>query len=493
MINYRFSFAFALFCAWCVTSCALHVPPAVTGEMPDVRNEFPRDVLSLDVFGETGSDVAIDTLREVGIDAEVGVDAIDDRFDAMIERPMDVLEVGVDMVAVIDVVQPPDIVQPPDVVVIPDVVLPPDVVVVQDVVTRPDVVIPTVTPDDLCQNTPTMFLSSAVGRNVYEGTTNATGPIGLGRNYAGSCNRRDTNMGEDVVYALRLDRTLRVSLLLESVDSRWDPALYITQDCTLIGDSLPGAFEHEIACMDDRPDGDRNPRFSVVLPTGDYRIVVDGASSSGRYRLTLDITEPEAPAAVEVIESGACPMVTSFRDIGPREDDGRSSDQTIPFPFVWYGASFTRLVASTNGFVQLVPPNLSASYWNNQAMPSTTAPNAVLAPWWDDLVTDRISTSNVRIGVVGATPNRAYVVQWRDASKIDDNATLYTFEVRLMETTNVVEFHYCMMNFATSARARTSATIGVESGDGLRGATYLLNADPGAIQGKILRFRAVTP
>jgi hypothetical protein len=360
-------------------------------------------------------------------------------------------------------------------------------------VTQPlDVVTPRVMPDDLCLTTPTVFLSASVGRHVYEGTTDAPG---LGRNYVSSCSRSDTGSSEDVVYALRLNRPQRVLFVLESLEDSYDPVLYITQDCMPIVDGTKGVFEHEIACMNDRAAGDRNPRFSVVLPRGDYRVVVDGANSHGRYRLTTDLSEPETPAAIEVIDTGACvsPMVGSFGNLNLRSDDQNSSEQMIPFPFVWYGMSYTQLVANTNGFVRLVPSQGRASDWLNQALPSTSASDAMLAVWWDDLLMDTTPGSDIRVGVAGTAPNRAYVIQWFEASRYGENTARYTFEVRLMETSNVVEFHYCSMNFAMSTNARTSASIGVASSNGTRGATYLLNADPGPIQGRILRFRAIAP
>lgn len=70
-------------------------------------------------------------------------------------------------------------------------------------------------------------------------------------------------------------------------------------------------------------------------------------------------------------------------DLGNR-DDGYVFDQTLPFDFAPFGIpSGNTYDIVTNGFIAF--SQVPDPFWNNTEIPSASAPNGVVAPYWDDL------------------------------------------------------------------------------------------------------------
>ncbi len=138
-------------------------------------------------------------------------------------------------------------------------------------------------------------------------------------------------------------------------------------------------------------------------------------------------------------------------------DDGTAAS-TIPFAFRFWNqdlAAGSAITVSSNGNFQFGAggsPSLGGS------IPSTSAPNNMIAPYWGD---DHTSASGVCVATTGAAPNRKFIVEWRNAYHCctAGNATL-TFEAILSETTNTIDFVYTTM---TNARA---STVGLEDSTG---------------------------
>ncbi len=138
---------------------------------------------------------------------------------------------------------------------------------------------------------------------------------------------------------------------------------------------------------------------------------------------------------------------------------------TIPFQVRYYNTVMpVPFTVSTNGWLSLVGA-LTTSL--SGTIPSASAPNSVLAPQWTDLYT---RASGICYDVVGAAPNRRFIVQWQDLHYCctDDPAVHLTFEVIIYEapagTNNTIDFVYSNL----MGQSRT-ATVGIENQTGTGG------------------------
>jgi hypothetical protein len=148
-------------------------------------------------------------------------------------------------------------------------------------------------------------------------------------------------------------------------------------------------------------------------------------------------------------------------------DDSSSTNQALAIPFTHFGTAMTSFSASSNGLMQLfaAASGTVTTTGINTALPGTTA--NLIAPYWDDFV--GASSSILSTTTVGTAPNRTQVIQWRDVGFYIGSTTVpstdrMTFQVKLFETTNVVEFHYCTLTVGSEGAARlggASATVGI--------------------------------
>lgn len=437
---------------------------ADAGDVADVRDVTDASDVTADASDATvdASDAAVDAVDASDamdvvdvVDARDAADAADDAMDAMPDSAVDA---------------------PAD--------------VATDVAVDVSYTMATVSPaaTSVCSSAPA--LRNDLGAWVYTGNTAAGGLHDYSR---GGCNVGGTDQNE-LVYSLSLSDTRRVFLAVESTQGGrgYNPVLYVSRTCDPRTSRVDGTREQEVACVDD-VGSSRNPSMNLVLPAGTYRVFVDGddlggslPDGKGSFRLLVRIEEPDTRGRVEVVASGACPTWSTAPSAVPSTagDDTVSGVLTMPFVMRWYGAEVSTYAVSSNGIVMLNPSPPSAE-WRNQAVPGSVAPNGVLAPWWDDLITDSIGAGGVTSAVMGASPSRVFAVRWNNVSRYNDALTRATFEARLYETTNVVEFHYC--GFSSVGATLDRATIGVESVDGLDGVIYALNQNL-VRAGQILRF-----
>ena len=156
-------------------------------------------------------------------------------------------------------------------------------------------------------------------------------------------------------------------------------------------------------------------------------------------------------------------------------DDANSTVQNIGFTFNYDGTSYTQFILNTNGFIKLgsTAPSgtqLFSSEANNNIVDVFQSPNDadVLAPFNTDLTAGSTGTAEYRVTTTGTTGSRVCTIQWKNvADKAATYATQYTsmsFQVRLYETTNVVEFVYAAPTVGTTVAARY-AQVGLKGAD----------------------------
>ncbi len=160
-----------------------------------------------------------------------------------------------------------------------------------------------------------------------------------------------------------------------------------------------------------------------------------------------------------VCESGtAFSYLEATNDTFLYELDGLT-EIDIPFPFTFYGTTYTKLRASTNGNLQFDSGN---PYYFNNCLDHDLAQEMgeMIAPYWDDL--DLRVSGYLETAVFGEEPNRILVVEWDDVPHFANDEDRVTFEVQLFEGSNDIVFLYEDVT-TSEGNNGSSATIGLQS------------------------------
>lgn len=138
-------------------------------------------------------------------------------------------------------------------------------------------------------------------------------------------------------------------------------------------------------------------------------------------------------------------------------DDVFAGGIPIGFTFNYLGTNYTTVGQNTNGWISFTA---TASNAGNVALYTTAAPNATLAPWWDDL-----NSSSVQYLTTGSPGSQVFTIQWVSLSYFTGSTRTLNYQVKLYEGTNVIEFWYGAAPSGTLS-ASESASIGIENQTG---------------------------
>lgn len=193
---------------------------------------------------------------------------------------------------------------------------------------------------------------------------------------------------------------------------------------------------------------------------------------AGLLALLLGGTTVAAQAqTLNYAATGASIVAGTYADLGTsgttiataNTDDANSTAQAIGFMFSSNGVSFTQFVLNTNGVIRLgsAAPSAADLYYNNDKdgkngvdpLQSTSAADVnLLMPFNTDLISGSgAGGTDYRVLTSGTAPNRVCTIQWRNVADKPGtgsdvaNGTQYanfSFQVKLYETTNTVEFVY---------------------------------------------------
>lgn len=152
---------------------------------------------------------------------------------------------------------------------------------------------------------------------------------------------------------------------------------------------------------------------------------------------------------------------------------------TVPFTFNFYGTSgpvnlnTVLLTVCSNGWVCLGSSNHigSAPLTGNDDMFYGPSSKGVIAAFSADLA--GTNTSTVEYTTLGSSPNRIFVIQWKNFTEVDDfSPQQINFQIRLYETSNNIEVVYgSFTNLSSSStlpqvglRGSSSADINARKG-----------------------------
>lgn len=156
--------------------------------------------------------------------------------------------------------------------------------------------------------------------------------------------------------------------------------------------------------------------------------------------------------------SGTFTPITGGTDVDVIEvDTYLSGDLPIGFTFDYDGNSYTTFRASSNGFISFGTSTSSQTTNNLDAVTATSRP--LIAPLWDDHAGSTSSLSQASYVLTGTAPNRVLTFEWFNWEwNYATTTPVISFQVKLYETSNVIEFIY---QDAGTAVNNGSASIGL--------------------------------
>jgi len=141
----------------------------------------------------------------------------------------------------------------------------------------------------------------------------------------------------------------------------------------------------------------------------------------------------------------------------------------IGFDFVYEGNTYTQFKASSNGIISF---NTSAeSLTTNNFSTANALSRPIIAPLWDDLDGRATGGSVAAYEITGTSPNQVLTVEWRNWEwNYGSSNPVISFQVKLYETTNVIEFAYRQESGNVNVG---SASIGIGSATGSGSGSFL--------------------
>lgn len=183
------------------------------------------------------------------------------------------------------------------------------------------------------------------------------------------------------------------------------------------------------------------------------------------------ITRSTGVAYNSIISSGS--SLAGWRYSGSfSTDDNRSESTEIGFDFWYNGQRYTQFSVSTNGFVDFSssaddggPQADDYGYFNGAFSASTVANGTwlALAPFYDDMTTGAGSDplgSSIKYQLSGTSPSRVLTIEWAGMAVYNNTTPDLNFQVKIYETSGVIEYNYGTMNAGTNL---FSYTVGINA------------------------------
>ncbi len=190
-----------------------------------------------------------------------------------------------------------------------------------------------------------------------------------------------------------------------------------------------------------------------VDPRAGAPILAGSGGPDGFGYRWVDSDEPGGPgfAWADISATGSVALSSG--------DDVAAGPFPIGFSFPFYGGEFTEFFVTSNGIISL--SEADASY-GNQPLPTPGAPAHLIAAFWDDLI---LSPGTVYWRNDGSH----LIVQWQSVQHYGSGGP-YTFQAILSPNGGIL-YQYLSMG-----EPRTSATIGIQNGNGSDGLQVVFNA-----------------
>lgn len=147
-------------------------------------------------------------------------------------------------------------------------------------------------------------------------------------------------------------------------------------------------------------------------------------------------------------------------------DDGIATPANainIGFTFNYNGTNYTQIRPCANGFASFSTTalaNNTDTWTNNMASGPAANQRAIISPFWDDL--DMGASGAVSYQLSGSAPNRVLTIEWANAKwEYPAISGVISFQVKLYETSNNIEFIYRQEAGAPSPLGDFGSSIGI--------------------------------
>ncbi|WP_418956376.1 S8 family serine peptidase [Streptomyces tritici] len=225
---------------------------------------------------------------------------------------------------------------------------------------------------------------------------------------------------------------------------------------------------------------DADGRYTLRLPHGTYQLnVVPAHRCASATTVQVEVAGATTrnvtlPARTDAFGT-ACSVSTSAEfpsgttKLAYASTTFGTATFALPFPVPFYGKTYRQATASVDGVLSFGASSTSSS---NTTLPTASAPNGALYPFWDNLTVD--AEAGVYWGTTGTFPHRKLVVEWRNAL-VAGSATgeRISFAAVLSEDGSA-SLHYKDVSGAGLENG-SSATIGAESHTGTDALLYSFN------------------
>ncbi len=217
---------------------------------------------------------------------------------------------------------------------------------------------------------------------------------------------------------------------------------------------------------------------TIVLVTIGQRAATDpiGPDAYGYYAYdNTDTAYPQAPVynwiELDPAYGGSGGTEVVLGDNTEYADKSRVVD--MPFPFVYYGKTYTKATICSNGWIAM------GSQWNteyrNWTIPGAGGPQAMIAPFWDDLY----QSGGGKVYQRYDSATHAWIIEWSHMKNVPPyGGTIETFEAILYDPAYVttetgdgeIVFQYSQVQNVDSVDGYS--TVGIENEDQSVGLLY---------------------
>lgn len=257
-----------------------------------------------------------------------------------------------------------------------------------------------------------------------------------------------SSTGPTVFYSLSVPagegRTVRVN----STGAPFNPSLRVLDSCTATTCAGSSDVAGSIETVAVANTGMMAQTF--IIAVGSPMGTTAGTFSILVTRPAYLVTRPPT-ACVDLSMAADVPFTVGTGAPAVYGDDMAIPSTALPFTFTSFGQAITHASYTTNGLMTLsvgVGANAPTNSYG-AAIPSAATPNNFFAPFWDDMNGNAGSMSHLRMLTTGMAPNRRYIVQWGNVGPYATGMMgnlgpeRVTFQLQLVETSNVIEFHHC--------------------------------------------------
>ncbi|WP_303312305.1 T9SS type A sorting domain-containing protein [Hymenobacter sp. BT730] len=154
-------------------------------------------------------------------------------------------------------------------------------------------------------------------------------------------------------------------------------------------------------------------------------------------------------------------------------DATNSTAQEIGFTFHFNGQDFTQFVFNSNGFLRLgnegaktVDFEYEADLTHSAITTADPADANLIAPFLITLTGSSTQTPEYRVATTGTAPNRVCTIQWENVAdlgvKKPRQFAAMSFQVKLYETSNTIEFVYDKITPTTNTATPIGAAVGIK-------------------------------